>query len=94
GLIVAFVLLGGFTLLASLALLAAAGRWWRPVAWWRLASWSLSFLFHGGGLIAVSALASHHPDDFDDPARLSVWLDDYDAERRTLAPWPAHRARR
>jgi hypothetical protein len=42
--------------------------------------WTVSFLFHGGGLIAVATLPGHHPADLADPPGLRRWLDDWSPE--------------
>jgi uncharacterized protein len=80
-------LLSWFTFLSVLVLLHHQRRLWQPVAWWRLLVWGISLAFEVLPDLFVSALPSHHPDDFVDPGLLTTWLAQYDPDRATMPLW-------
>ncbi|CAN5687020.1 metal-dependent hydrolase [soil metagenome] len=84
---VAVVLLSWFTLFSTLTMLRAQRRLLHPVVWWRLIVWGTSLAFEVLPNLFVSAMPSHHPNDFADPSVLTNWLSYYDPETRTMPLW-------
>lgn len=85
----ALMMLGWFTTISALIILAGEHRLWRPIAWFRITRWLLSFLFHAGPVMMMSASRSFHPSNLVDPARLTEWLAGYDEATGTLPVFEA-----
>lgn len=81
------VLLSWFTFLSVVVLLHAQRRLFHPVAWWRLTVWGISLAFEVLPDLFVSAMPSHHPDDFTDPGLLTSWLSHHDPTSGTMPLW-------
>jgi uncharacterized protein len=80
----ALVLLAWFTTLGALIILAGERRLWKPISWFRITRWLLSFLFHAGPIMMMSATRAFHPANLVDPPRLVDWLAGYDSATGTL----------
>ena len=87
GMVTAMLVTAWFTLLGTLVGMAASGRIWRPSAHAQMAVWTFGFTFELLPALAASLVSGHHPTSMADPAWLSVWLQSYDPETRTMPEW-------
>ncbi len=81
------VILAVSTIMGTVMGLLRSGRWWNPLSWCRLVIWSVSFLFVGLPLLAVSLTRDHQPSDLIDPVTLPWWLSRYDVGNGVFPHW-------
>jgi predicted metal-dependent hydrolase len=82
-----FVILAWFTIISTFSMLRSEHRAHRPLTWFRLIKWSMSLSFEILPDMLVSAMPSHHPSHFTDPALLSSWLGYFDPDTGTMPVW-------
>ncbi len=84
---IGFTTIVSFAFLAALVQLHGEKRLHKPTCWFRLFTLGVSMAFEVMPTLAVSAMPSHHPDDFVDPTYLPRWLGQYDPETGTMPLW-------
>ena len=85
--VMSLVLVMLFVALGTTVMLWSERRLFHPIAWFRLTRWAVSFVFELLPNLLYSLSSHYHPSDLIDPLWYELWLQEFDAEAKTLPLW-------